>query len=168
MTLPRTMLPLPSIITPNSEFPPMMLRSAATSPPIVVPVALLPIEMPCAFGVAVCPVRFVPMKLPRIELPDEMTVIPGPANPLMTSPRTVLPSPAIVRPLTPRPASAPFSSIIGAPGAEPGCVNPSIITLLVIIGSGDAGEIVNGGDPPPTSKMIASSPAPFAFAFRIA
>ncbi len=47
------------------------------------------------------------------------------SNRLMTKPRIVLPDAEMVKPLTPRPALLPSSSMTGVP-AKPGCVVPLI------------------------------------------
>ena len=59
-----------------------------------------------------------------------------------SEPRTVLPPALIVNPSTPlTPALVPFNSMIGVP-AKPGCVVPSMITGLVIVGKALVGAIV--------------------------
>src|SRR5712691_1787619 len=52
----------------------------------------------------------------------------------------------IWRPLVLAPALLPFNSIIGAP-AKPGWVEPSIVTVSVIVGSAEIGLIVCKPEP---------------------
>ena len=57
------------------------------------------------------PVGSVPRKFPSIRFWLLSTWIPSPPKRLITSPRTVLDPAVIVRPVTPIPALAPFSSM---------------------------------------------------------
>ena len=117
--------------------PPIRLLS---EPSILIPSTVLPRSA--------VPVASVPIKFPSITLPSPVwSRIPLALNRLMMSPRTVLPPPIIVSPLTAAPAPAPFNSMSGV-AVNPGCVVPSMMTASRIVGS------------PPTPGAMVCTPAP--------
>ena len=87
------------IATPLLMLPEITLRAATVVPPTVLPVDWSPMKTPKAFGTADVPAAFVPIRLPAMRLPVELTngsccraVIetPLPMFPEITFPVTVL------------------------------------------------------------------------------
>src|ERR1700728_4937856 len=81
--------------------------------------------------------------------------MPVPPKSLIANPTTALLLVSITRPLA-EPAAAPFRSMSGLP-EYPGWVVPSVVTGVVIAGSGDCNDIVRGPDPG-ISKLIVFGP----------
>ena len=143
MKFPSTVLPDAFRLTPLLPFPEITLRSAADSPPTVLPVEPAWMSTPVPLARAAVPPTFVPMKFPAIVFsPAVWRLMPPPLrNRLMASPRTVLPPAEMVNPYWKPPAPVPSSSMSGVP-AKPGCVDPSMTTGSVTVGSALSGEIV--------------------------
>ena len=154
--------------------PLMTFRSAVSftpspSVPIKSPLELIN-WMPLPLPAAAVPAAFVPIQFPwMVVFVAPFTRIPYslPVKSLMISPLIVLPlaPESIVRPSTSPPASEPSIWMSGVP-LQPGWVVASIVTVSVISGRAESGEMV-AGPPPPISKLIVSAPVP-PLASRIA
>ena len=114
------------------------------------------------------PARSVPRKFPAMTLFDEPAMrMARLGQPLITSPRIVLPELPTLRSSAPVPHAPALSSMIGRPaGRKPGCVVPLMMTGRVM-GSSAAVRVIVCTPPAPMTKSMVSMPT-VAFASRMA
>ncbi len=148
MKLPSTILPVavaPVISTPALVLPEITSLNDVEIPPIVLSVDPV-ISTPTPFGAATVPVASVPMSDSSIALPPTPEIAtPAPEKLPMASPRIVSGVAPVGRlkfnPLAPAPALEPLRKINGV-APVPGWVVASMVSVLVIVGSGVSGAIV--------------------------
>ena len=152
MRLPWITLPFevgaPPTLIPGPVFPEMTFWSKVPVPPIVL-FELPEIAMPRPFAFAAVPSAVVPMKQPATLLPPApCRLMAVPRQSLIASARTVEPPAVTVKAVSVAFNAAPSSTISGVPAYVP-CVEPSIKTGWVTVGSGDPSAIVFGPAHPP-------------------